>query len=151
VVATRAKKFDDDDTQECRHGKFLTTHLTTFVKCAASAEGTLDRIKGFAEWMQIQLSESAEDDGKLYYPFENLFEHGTTQGVLKWWGDNDKKNTRSIGYTVRTLRALDECFRHDYVKMAVPFCISLGTDLQHQPLSFWPDNALALGWKKYQH
>jgi hypothetical protein len=69
-VATRAKKFDDDDTQECRHGKFLTTHLTTFVKCAASADGTLDRIKGFAEWMQIQLSESAEDDRKVYYPFE---------------------------------------------------------------------------------
>jgi hypothetical protein len=65
VAATRAKKFDDDDTQECRHGKFLTTHLTTFVKCAGSADGTLDRIKGFAEWMQIQLSESAEDDGKV--------------------------------------------------------------------------------------
>jgi hypothetical protein len=57
VVATRAKKFD-----ECRHGKFLSTHLTTFVKCAASSDDTLDRIKGFAEWMQIQLSESAEDD-----------------------------------------------------------------------------------------
>jgi hypothetical protein len=76
VMATRAKKFDDDDTQECRHGQLLTTHLTTFVKCAASADSTLDRVKGFAEWMQIQLSESAEDDGKACYPFENLFEHG---------------------------------------------------------------------------
>jgi hypothetical protein len=27
VVATRAKKFDEDDTQECCHGKCLTTHL----------------------------------------------------------------------------------------------------------------------------
>jgi hypothetical protein len=58
-VATRAKKFDEDDTQECRHGKFLTTHLTTFMKCAASSDDTLDHIKGFVEWMQIQLSESA--------------------------------------------------------------------------------------------
>jgi hypothetical protein len=49
VVATRAKKFDDDDTKECRHGKLLTTHLTIFVKYAASADGTLDHIKGFAE------------------------------------------------------------------------------------------------------
>jgi hypothetical protein len=57
LVTTRAKKLDDDDTQECRHGKFLTTHLTTFVKCAASADGTLDRIKDFSEWMQILLSE----------------------------------------------------------------------------------------------
>jgi hypothetical protein len=81
VVANRAKKFDEDDTQECHHGKFLTTHLTTFVKCAASSDDTLDRIKGFAEWMQIQLSESAEDDGKAYYPFENLFEHGATLEV----------------------------------------------------------------------
>jgi hypothetical protein len=151
VAATRAKKFDDDDTQEFHHGKFLTTHLTTFVKCAASADGTLDFIKGFAEWMQIQLSESAEDDGKVYYPFENIFEHGTIQGVLKWWGENNKKLTRSIGYTVGTLQALDEYFQHDYVKMAVPFCISLGTYLQHQPLSSWPANALALGWKKYHH
>jgi hypothetical protein len=149
-VATRAKKFDEDDTQECCHGKFLTTHLTTFVKCAASSDGTLDRIKGFAEWMQIQLSESAEDDGKTYYPFENIFEHGATLCVLKWWGENEKKLTRSMGYTVGTLQALDEYFRHDYVKIAVPFCLSLGTDLQHQPLSYWPVNALALGWKKYQ-
>jgi hypothetical protein len=65
VVATCAKKFDDDDTQECRHGKFLTTHLTNFVKCAASTDGTLDHVKVFAEWMQIKLSESAEDDGKV--------------------------------------------------------------------------------------
>jgi hypothetical protein len=49
VAATCAKKFDDDGTQECCHGKLLTTHLTTFVKCAASADGTLDHIKGFAE------------------------------------------------------------------------------------------------------
>jgi hypothetical protein len=151
VVATRAKKFDEDDTQECRHGKFLTTHLTIFVKCSASADGTLDRIKGFDEWMQIQLSESAEDDGKAYYPFENLFEHGATLGVLKWWGENENKFTRSMGCTVETLQALDEYFRHDYVKMAVPFCVSLGTDLQHQPLSSWSANALALGWKKYQN
>jgi hypothetical protein len=151
VVATRAKKFDEDDTQECRHGKFLTTHLTTFVKCAASSDDTLDRIKGFVEWMQIQLSESAEDDGKSYYPFENIFEHGITLGVLKWWGENEKKLTRSMGYTVGTLQTLDEYFRHDYVKMAVPFCLSLGTDLQHQPLSSWPVNALDLGWKKYQN
>jgi hypothetical protein len=151
VVATRAKKFDDDDTQESRHGKFLTTHLTTFVKCAASADGALDCIKGFAKWMQILLSESAEDDGKVYYPFENLFEHDATQGVLKWWGENDNKFTRSIGDTVGTLHALDEYVRHDYVKMAAPFCLSLGTDLQHQPLSSWPANALSLGWKKYQH
>jgi hypothetical protein len=151
LAVTRAKKFEDDYTQECCHGKFLTTHLTTFVKCAASADGTLDRVKGFAEWMQIQLSESAEEDGKVCYPFENLFEHGATQGVLKWRGENDKKLTRSIGYTVGTLQALDEYFRHDYVKMAVPFCLSLGTDLTHQPLSSWPANALALGWKKYQH
>jgi hypothetical protein len=150
VAATRANKFDDDDTQECLHGKFLTTHLTTFVKYAASADGTLDRIKGFAEWMQIQLSESAEEDGKVYYPFENLFEHGATQGVLKWWGENDKKLSLIIGYTVGTLQTLDEYFQHDYVKMAVPFCLSLGTDLQHQPLSSWPANALALGWMKYQ-
>jgi hypothetical protein len=99
VAATCAHKFDDDDTQECRHGKLLTTHLTVFVKCAASAYGTLDRTKGFAEWMQIQLSGSAEDDEKLYHPFENLFEHGATQGVLKRWGENNKKLTRSIGYT----------------------------------------------------
>jgi hypothetical protein len=151
VAATCAKKFDDDDTQECHHGKFLTTHLTTFVKFAASEDDTIDRIKGFAEWMQIQLCESAEDDGKVNYPFENLFEHGATQCVLKWWGENDKKLTRSIGYTVGTLQALVKYFRHDYVKMAVPFCLSLGTDLQHQPLSSWPANALALGWKKYQH
>jgi hypothetical protein len=150
VMATRAKKFDDD-TQECRHGKFLTTHLTNFVKCTASADGTLDRIKGFAEWMQIQLSESAEDNGEVYYPFENIFKHGATQGVLKWWGENDKKLTRSIGYTVGTLQTLDECFRHDYVKMDVQFYLSLGTDLQHQPLSSWPANALDLGWKKHQH
>jgi hypothetical protein len=110
VVATRAKKFDDDATQECRHGKFLSTHLTNFVKCAASAAGTLDRVKGFAEWMQIQLSDSAEDDGKVYYSFENLFEHGATQGVLKWWGENDKKLTRNVGYTVGTLQALDAYF-----------------------------------------
>jgi hypothetical protein len=140
VVATRAKKFDDDDTQECCHGKFLTTHLTTFVKCAASADGTLDRVKGFAEWMQIQLSESAEDDGKVYYPFENLFEHGATQGVLKWWEENNKKLTLSIGNRVGTLQAFDEYFQHDYVKMAIPFCLSLGTDLQHQPLSSRPAN-----------
>jgi hypothetical protein len=151
VVATRAKKCDEDDTQECCHGKFFTTHLTTFVKCASSSDGTLDRIKGVAEWMQIQLSESAEDNGKSYYPFENLFEHGATLGVLKWWEENDKKLTRSMGYTVGTLQALDEYFRHDYVKMAVPFYLSLGTDLQHQPLSSWPANALALGWKKYQN
>jgi hypothetical protein len=151
VTATRAKKFDDDDTQECRHGKFLTTHLTTFLKCAASADGTLDSVKSFSEWMQIQLSEIAEDDGKVYYPFENPFEHGATQGVLKWWGENDKKLTHSIDYTVGTLQALDEYFRHDYVKMAVPFCLSLRPGLQHQPLLSWPDNALALGWKKYQH
>lgn len=151
VVATRAKKFDEYDTQECCHGKLLSTHLTTFVKCAASSDDTLDRIKGFAEWMQIQLSESAEDDGKAYYPFENIFEHGATLGVLKWWGENENKLTCSMGYTVGTLQALDEYFRHDYVKMAVPFCLSLGTDLQHQPLSSWPANALALGWKKYQH
>jgi hypothetical protein len=151
VVATRAKKFDEDDTQEYRHGKFLSTHLTTFVKCAASSDDTLDRIKGFAEWIQIQLSESAEDDGKAYYPFENIFEHGATLGVLKWWGENENKLTRSMGYTVGTLQALDEYFRHDYFKMAVPFCLSLGTDLQHQPLSPWPVNALALGWKKYQN
>jgi hypothetical protein len=88
---------------------------------------------------------------KSNYPFENLFEHGATQGVLKWWGEKDNKLTRSIGYTSGTLQALDEYFRHDYVKMAVPFCPSRGTDLQHQPLSSWPDNALALGWKKYQH
>jgi hypothetical protein len=44
VVATRAKKFDEDDPQECRLGKFLTTHLTTFVKCAASSDDTLDPI-----------------------------------------------------------------------------------------------------------
>jgi hypothetical protein len=100
VVDTRAKKFDADDTQECRHVKFLTTHLTTFVKCDSSSDDTLDRIKGFAEWMKIQLSESAEDDGKAYYPFENLFEHGATLGVLKWWGENEKKLTRSMGYTV---------------------------------------------------
>jgi hypothetical protein len=95
VAATHAKKFDDDDTQECQefcHGKLLTTHLTNFLKCAASADGTLDRIKGFVEWMQIQLSESAEDDGKVYYPFENLFEHGATQGVLKWW----ERTTRNL-------------------------------------------------------
>jgi hypothetical protein len=103
VAATAAKNFDDDDNQECHHGKFLTTHLTTFVKCAASADVTLDRIKGFSEWIQIQLSESAEDYGKAYYPFGILFEHGTTQGVLKWWGENDKKLTHSIGYTVGTL------------------------------------------------
>jgi hypothetical protein len=78
VVATRVKKYDDDDTQEWCHGKLLTTHLTTFVKCAASAEGTLDRINGFTEWIQIQLSEISEDNIKVYYPFENLFEHGTT-------------------------------------------------------------------------
>jgi hypothetical protein len=88
VVATRAKKFDEDDTQECHRGKCLTTHLTTFVKCTASSDDTLDRIKGFAEWMQLQLSESAEDDGKAYYPFENIFEHCATLGVLKWWGEN---------------------------------------------------------------
>jgi hypothetical protein len=86
----------------------LATHLTTFVKCDVSADGTLDRIKGFTEWMKIQLSMSAKDDGKLYYPFENLFEHGATQGVLKRWGENDNKLTRSIGYTVGTLQALDE-------------------------------------------
>jgi hypothetical protein len=67
------------------------------VKCAASAYVTLDNVKGFVEWMQIQLIESAKDDGKVYYPFENLFEHGATQGVLKWWGENDKKLTRRIG------------------------------------------------------
>jgi hypothetical protein len=121
------------------------------VKCAASADGTLDRIKVFSEWMQIQLSESAEDDGKAYYPFQNLFEHGATLGLLKWWGVNKKILTRSMGYTVGTLQALDEYFQHDYVKMAVPFCLSLGTDLQHHPLSSWPANALALGWKKYQN
>jgi hypothetical protein len=47
VVSTRAKKFDEDDTQECRHGKFLNTHLTNFVKCDASSDDILDRIKGF--------------------------------------------------------------------------------------------------------
>jgi hypothetical protein len=73
-----------------------------------SSDGTLDRIKGIAEWMQIQLSESAEDDGKVYYPFENIFEHGATQGVLKWWGEYENKLTRSMGYTVGTLQALDE-------------------------------------------
>jgi hypothetical protein len=152
MAAIQAKKFDDDDdTQECCHGKLLTTHLTTFVRCAASTDGTLDRIKGFAEWMQIQVSESAKDDGKVYYHFENLFEHGATQGVLKWWGENDKKLTRSIGYTVGTLQALDEYFQLGYVKMAVPFCLSLGTYLHHQHLSSWPANALALGWRKYQH
>jgi hypothetical protein len=108
--------------------------VTTFVKCSASVDGTLDRINGFAEWMQIQLSESAEDDGKVYYPFENIFEHGAIQGVIKWWGENDKKLTRSIGYTLGTIQELDEYFQHDYVKMAVPFCLSLGTDLQHQPV-----------------
>jgi hypothetical protein len=148
VVATRAKNFDEDDTQECRYGKLLTTHLTTFVKCAASSDDTLDCIKGFSEWMQIQLSESAEDDGKAYYPFENIFEHGATLGVLKWWGENEKKLTLSMGYTVGTLQALDEYFQHDYVKMVVPFFLSLGTDLQHQTLSSWPANALALGWNK---
>jgi hypothetical protein len=107
------------------------------VKCAASADDTLDRIKGFAEWMQIQLSESAKD---AYYPFENIFEHGATLGVLKWWGENEKKLTRSMGYTVGTLQALGEYFRHDYVKMAIPFNLFLGTDLQHQPLSSWPAN-----------
>jgi hypothetical protein len=151
VVATRTKKFDEDDTRECRHGKFLSTHLNTFVKCAASSDNTLDRIRGFAEWMQIQLSESTEDDGKVNYPFENLFEHGPTLGVLKWWGENENKLTRSMGYTVGTLKALDEYLQHDYVKMAVPFCLSLGTDLQHQALSSWPANSLALGWKKYQN
>jgi hypothetical protein len=50
-VATRANKFDEDDTQECCHGKFLSTYSTTFVKCDASSDDTLDRIKGFAEWM----------------------------------------------------------------------------------------------------
>jgi hypothetical protein len=58
------------------------------VKCVASSDDTLDCVTGFAEWMQIQLSESAEDDGKAYYPFENLFEHGAPLGVLKWWDDN---------------------------------------------------------------
>jgi hypothetical protein len=53
VVATRTKNFDEDDTQECGHGKLLSTHLTTFVKCAAYSDDTLDRIEGFAEWMQI--------------------------------------------------------------------------------------------------
>jgi hypothetical protein len=110
VVATRANKFDEDDTQECRHGKFLSTHLTTFVKCAASSDDTLDYIKGFAEWMQIQLSESTEEDGIAYYPFENIFEHGATLGVLKWWGENEKKLTHSMGYTVVSIQALDEYF-----------------------------------------
>jgi hypothetical protein len=104
VVVTPAKKFDEDDTQEFRHEKFLSTHLTTFVKCDASSDDTLDRIKGFAEWMQIQLSESDEDDGKAYYPFENIFEHGATLCVLKWWGENEKKLTRSMGYTIGTLQ-----------------------------------------------
>jgi hypothetical protein len=121
VVAIRAKKFDDDDTHECHHGKFLTTHLTTFVKCAASSEGTLDCIKGFAEWMQVQLSENAEDDGKVYYPFENLFGHGANQGVLKWWGEKYKELTHSIGYTVGTLQPLDEYFRHDYGRSILSF------------------------------
>jgi hypothetical protein len=76
-------------------------------------------------------ADSIERDGKVYYPFLNLFEHGATQGVLKWWGENEKKLTRSIGYTVGILQALDEYFQHDYIKMAVPFCLSLGTDLQH--------------------
>jgi hypothetical protein len=131
--------------------KTLDHPLNYLCEVTASSDNTLDRIKGFAEWMQIQLSESAQDDGKAYYPFENLFEHDATLGVLKWWGENEKKLNRSIGYTVGTLQALDEYFRHDYVKMAIQFCLSLGTDLQHQPLSFGPANALALGWKKYQN
>jgi hypothetical protein len=84
---------------------------------------------------------SAEDDGKEYYPFENLFEHSATLGVLKWRGENEKKITCSTVYTEGTLQPLDEYFPHDYVKMAVPFCLSLGTDFQQQPLSSWPANA----------
>jgi hypothetical protein len=151
VVPTRSMKFDDKNEQGCKSGKFYMTHLMTFVKCAESVADTLDRIKGFAEWMMVQLSTSAEEDGKVYYPFENLFASCATRGVLGWWSDKEKENTRNLGYSVGTYQAMDEFFMDDFIKSAVPFCLALGPDAKNESLSTWPADAKGIGWKKYQY